>query len=226
MSLPHIFRSSAGNNCLYAWFSAMHTRVDVMLVSEHDEAYMLAAVEEMRSRISEIENIANCFNPQSELSLFNSGRLKQHSLSPELKDILLQCKYWKKQTNGLFDVQVEGKYNLSGFLKGYALDQLKPILRARTLFNILINMGNSSVMALGTPSPCYDCWTVKNLNDECFSLRNQCLTTSGNDSDERKHIINPLTGEYISGKRMVSVITEGGVEGEVMATVKFITSKA
>ena len=46
-------------------------------------------------------------------------------------------------------------------------------------------------------------------------IENSVLTTSGNDSSERIHIMNPLTGEYIRGKRRVEVVTAGGAEGEV-----------
>ena len=39
--------------------------------------------------------------------------------------------------------------NLSGFLKGYALEKIRPLLRQFGVDNALVNMGNSSVLALG-----------------------------------------------------------------------------
>lgn len=44
--------------------------------------------------------------------------------------------------------------NLSGFLKGYALETIRDILHSCSIENALINMGNSSELALGNhPGP-------------------------------------------------------------------------
>ncbi len=220
--MTHIFRQGEAGNLLYCWFPAMHTRVDMAFVAPLDEASLLAVAEEVERRIGEIEAIGNCFNPQSELSRYNESHDGQFPLSAELRRILELCDYWKTATGGLFDVSVEGKINLSGFLKGYALDEIRPILAANNIENALVNMGNSSVLALGCQPGSTDGWTVKNANGEVFTLKNQCLTTSGNDSHDRRHIINPLTREYKTGQGMVSVITSSGAEGEVRATENFL----
>ncbi len=220
--MTHIFKKGESGNLLYCWFPAMHTRVDIALVSSSDEASMLAAASDIESRIMEIEGIGNCFNPGSELSRLNESGPGTFPLSPELERILSICDYWKTETGGVFDVSVEGRINLSGFLKGYALDEILPILELHGIGTALVNMGNSSVMAVGCQPGRNDGWLIKNSAGESFILKNQCLTTSGNDSESRKHIINPLTGRFMEGCRTVSVITAGGAEGEVRATEKFI----
>ncbi len=60
--------------------------------------------------------------------------------------------------------------------KGYALETIKSILNECVIENALINMGNSSVLALGN-HPVGTGWKVNNI-----LLHNECLTTSGNDS--------------------------------------------
>jgi thiamine biosynthesis lipoprotein len=218
----HIYKQSDEGNLFYCWFSAMHTRVDIMLIGDKSERFYSSAAEEIKNRIGEIESIGNCFNPQSELSKLNDGRLKRSSLSQELRHILELCDYWKQKTDGLFDVAFSGKINLSGFLKGYALDAVRPILTKHSIQSALINMGNSSILAVGNRSENDKGWKVKNSEGDEYTLLNQCLTTSGNDSPDRMHILNPRTGEYALGNRIVSVVTSGGAEGEVMATVSFI----
>jgi thiamine biosynthesis lipoprotein len=218
----HIYKKGDAENLFYCWFSAMHTRVDILFQGAGSENSYSNIAEEIKQRIDDIELIGNCFNPQSELSRYNRGRLKQSSLSQELRHILELCNYWKQKTDGLFDVAYEGKINLSGFLKGYTLDAIRPILTKHNIHSALINMGNSSILGIGRQSPDCDGWKVKNISGEAYLLRNQCLTTSGNDSPDRMHIFNPATGSYVEGKRSVSVVTTGGAEGEVMATVSFI----
>lgn len=235
--MPHLTRSLPdGSKAVYAWFSAMHTRIDILIKSRlHGEDYLLDTVALMRQTIAEIENVGNRFDPASEVSQINRLPVGEaHKLSPCLYDILILCLQYNKQTEGLFDISVQsrdhspqtikgihidsdGSYrrdsenivvDLSGFLKGYALDRLRPLLEERGIADALVNMGNSSIMALGdVPGP----------------IKNACLTTSGNDSPERRHIINPLTGELIEGKRQVQVITPTGAEGEVEATRQFLS---
>ena len=223
-AIAHIYRPGVEQNMLYSWFSAMHTRVDIILISRLDKASMLTIVEQMKERISDIETMGNCFTTDSELSRFNAGELPCEALSAELHDILRQCDQWKEETGGLFDVTVEGGVNLSGFLKGYALDQMRPILENHGIADALLNFGNSSVMALGSQHNDGKGWMVENLNGEQFILNDECLTTSGNETPERRHIINPLTHEYVEGQRMVSVVTKNAAEGEVRSTVALLLS--
>lgn len=202
----------------------MHTRVDILLPGTESEDFYCAVAAEVADRIAGIEAIGNCFNPQSELSRFNKGGLEQSALSPELRYILDLCDEWKRHTGGLFDVACSGKTNLSGFLKGYALDAVRPILENHGVTSALVNLGNSSVLALGNQTANGEGWTVKRIDGREYRLHGQCLTTSGNTPENCAHIINPLTGECVQGEGVVSVVTNGGAEGEVMSTVTFIKS--
>ena len=222
IDVAHIFRKGVHQNIIYAWFPAMYTRVDVVLVSNQDEISLMDVVNKMIFEIQSLERLANCFSPDSELSKYNSKQITKEQLAPELLCILQECENWRIETKGLFDIAVGGSYDLSGFLKGYALDRIRSILTSSGIENALVNMGNSSVMALGKRSEGKR-WTVVNPESgQSVELYNECLTTSGNDTLERRHIINPMTGQYVEGVQMVSVITPTGSEGEVRSIEKFI----
>lgn len=224
-----------GSDAVYAWFAAMHTRVDILLRSAvHGPDYLTSTIGLIRRQIARIEATGNRFDPSSELAALNrlpAGRIV--TLSPLLHHILALCLDYHKQTEGLFDITVNtpghtpstithihlgpGRtfsrdldtiiIDLSGFIKGYTLDRIKPLLLRRGITDALINMGNSSIMALGdVPGPVTDA----------------CLTTSDNDTPDRLHIIDPRTGQPLHGQRTSQVITPGGAQGEVAATVRFI----
>lgn len=76
-------------------------------------------------------------------------------------------------------------------------------------------MGNSSVLALGN-HPVGTGWKVNNI-----LLHNECLTTSGNDSPERRHIVSPRDGKLVEGARQISVVTTNGAIGEILSTALF-----
>ena len=236
---------------LYAWFGAMHTRVDVALAGAMPEETMLGAVAAMRRHVAAIENTANRFDPHSELSAVNrSAPDGIMPVSRELESILLDCLRYNGMTGGLFDITAgspeydnrmvhdiilpgdgtitfrrRGLYiNLSGFLKGYALEQVRHIIKGAGITAALVNMGNSSVMALGRPDG-QNGWEVSFGNGsrkDTVTLCDQCLTTSGNDSPVRRHIVNPATGKLIEGFRSVSVVNRNAAEGEVLSTCLFI----
>lgn len=235
--MPHLSRILPdGEVAVYVWFEAMHTRVDILLKSgSHPESGLLDIAEGMRRIITDLEKAGNRFDPSSELSRLN--RLspgEETEISEVLYDMLSLCLDYNVRTKGLFDISVsspgyepgmlgtirlaEGRrfsrnradvvLDLSGFIKGYALDCLRGYLEDRGITDALVNLGNSSIMAMGAvPGP----------------VKDGCLTTSGNSDISRCHIRNPLTGEYIRGVRTAQVFTRGGAEGEVEATVKFIT---
>lgn len=208
----------------YCWFRAMHTRVDIVMRTGVGEDVCLNLAERMRNRICEIEAAGNCFDPASELSRYNDGVLAPDELSDELQLILRICEEWRLRTDGIFNVKVDGRINLSGFLKGYALDEMKSLLAGYGISDALVSLGNSSILAVGNRAAEEAGWLLTAPDGRTHILKNQCLTTSGNDNPGRRHIIDPRTGKFIEGQRTVSVVTDSGAEGEVMSIVKFILS--
>ena len=67
--------------------------------------------------------------------------------------------------------------------------------------------------------------SVQSDKDQSILLNNECLTTSGNDSCERKHIISPWSGQPLEGVRQVAVVTNDGTTGEVLSTSLFVANQ-
>ncbi len=225
-----------GSIALYAWFEAMHTRVDLLLRKKDTApSSLLKTAEAMRALLLRLEQAGNRFASDSEISqLCEVPAGMPVKLSEELFDMLRLALHYHGETGGLFDITVNTPghtadtisnvelseadrtctlhrtgmvLDLSGFIKGYALDRIKPLLSEQGITDALVSLGNSSVMAMGdVPGP----------------VKDGCLTTSGNDTAERCHIINPLTGEYVRGHGSAQVRTASGAAGEVMAKVRFI----
>lgn len=239
---------------LYAWFAAMHTRADISIISREPEAALIETVQAVRRRISEIERIGNCFDPASELSVINrSAADGKVPVAPELERIIGDCQSYNRITDGLFDITAGSscgetsaardiilpcdgtisfrrrglRINLSGYLKGYALEQVRLIITAAGIADALVSVGNSSVMALGGVGEGKG-WPVgfgNNAVQDSVELSGQCLTTSGNDSTQRRHIINPHDGQLVCGRRSVSIINCNAAEGEVLSTAHFIEKR-
>lgn len=59
------------------------------------------------------------------------------------------------------------------------------------------------------------------MPDGGITLHDEALTTSGNDSPTRRHIVNPLTGRMVTGMRQVAVVTPMAALGEALSTALF-----
>ena len=245
---------SGNKKLLYAWFQVMFTRVDLMLYDEIEREDLIDIAHEIENEIVRIESFTNRFDENSLLSHANRSAYHESvQLIPELFEILTACQHYKEQTKGYFDVaaqtadlnyvgvdkfvldaencsvrfqQPNVNLDLSGYIKGYALGLVISILKEKNIANALINVGNSSIYALGN-HPAGNGWkvAVPATNFECI-LVNECLTTSGNNADTKWPIINPLTGNVAEIKLPVSVITADPAIGEVLSKVANLAPEA
>lgn len=243
-TIQHLYkRSLHGGAMLYAWFLSMHTRVDIILYSRKPEKELLLVVNRIYDALCRLEKIANFYASDSELSFINrTASVAPVVLSEELYSMIALCLEYNSKTLGCFDVTVHSRnynqttihsvqlsaeghsiyfsqpgvaVNLSGFLKGYALETIKGILNGALIGDALINMGNSSVLALGD-HPAGSGWKINNI-----LLHDECLTTSGNDSPERRHIVSSRNGKLVEGVGQVAVVTVNGAIGEILSTALF-----
>ncbi len=236
--MPHLFRTAPSKNRYYSWFEALHTRVDLLLLAPLSESAFAEIEEKVCRCLLSVEKIGNRFDPDSELSqAVEKATMNPVKLSTSLYALLVRCREARIQTGGLFDITVNSPdyypgmvkeveltsegclrlhragiiLDLSGILKGYALEQVRTLLHPLNITDAIVNLGNSSILALG------------NVPTDIPS--GHCLTTSGNATVQRRHIRNPLTGTYIEGRGTISVITNDAIDGEVQSIVSFIRQK-
>lgn len=253
MAMQFIYRDTPpGKGIAYAWWESMHSRVDIIVYGrpETEIKSLLTATE---LELNRLEKIGNYYNTTSELHAVNqNAALGPVKVSDELFEMIRDCIAYHTATLGYFDISFRSeehenpaitsillseedktvafcwkgvRLDLSGYLKGYGLDRIRQMFADAGIGNALINMGNSSALALGN-HPHGEGWKITfgtEPSEETpeVHLFNECLTTSGNATAGRKHIVNPLTGEHIKGKGQVSVITSNGKDGEVLATALF-----
>lgn len=235
---------------VYAWFEAMHTRIDLVLWDTGEADRLSCAVQAIEEETRRIERMGSRFLPYSEVSRINDAAPGcPVCVSDELCALLARCLDYRQRWGGLFDVTAcEGvscrleeqrlsvcapyvaradetvRIDLSGCLKGYALDRAVSLLRKQGIGNGLLSFGNSSVFALGN-HPKGEGWMVAEADspDRRHVLHDECLTTSGNNTESRRHIVHPLTGRMVEGRHTASVVTRSGEEGEVLSIVKFLS---
>lgn len=242
-----------GNILHYSWYEAMHTRIDILLHGVNIEELKELSVK-IHALIFKLELITDRFNVNSEIFRVNMAAYKMPvEISDCLFEILSDCLNANIKTNGLFDITINSPnhnidsintvkidflqrtvrlmdsqtiLDLNGYTKGYALDKIKDLIAETSVQNALINLGNSSILGIGN-HPFGKGWKIggQDLLVPDVTLFNECLTTSGNVFDDRKHIKHPLSHEYILRSKTISVKTQLGTLGEILSTSLLLATK-
>lgn len=240
-----------GRNFLYAWFSAMFTRIDLIIIKKVSEDELVGVAQRIEAEVLRIEAFANKFNPETELSYINrlAGKQEVH-VSEEMLQILAECKIYNQKTLGYFDITAGSetpflkekyflnierpgirfahanvKLDLSGFIKGYALRKVSEILNNENIPDALVNIGNSSVFAKGN-HPFGEGWKIQvpDTKAECV-LHDECLTTSGNHPDTKWPVLIPESATPGINASVASVVTSDGAEGEALSTAVYLAKE-
>lgn len=122
--MAHLFRRLPQANRYYAWFTALHTRVDLLLLGQFEESEFEAAEAAVRDELLAVERMGNRFNPESELSVAVRSAVSTGSavLSPELFNLLSRCLQANKETEGLFDITVNSPCFYPGLINTIHLE--------------------------------------------------------------------------------------------------------
>src|SRR5688572_21784324 len=122
--------------------------------------------------------------------------------------------------------------DLGGIAKGYAVDRVVHLLRARGIAAALISAGGSTIYGLGAP-PGREAWHV-DLQDPIDSrktaltiqLKDRALSVAGSTEKSFEsggvtysHIMDPRTGKPVLGITSVAVLANNGTEGDALDNV-------
>jgi thiamine biosynthesis lipoprotein len=129
--------------------------------------------------------------------------------------------------------------DLGGIAKGYAVDRVVDILRARHLSAALVTAGGSTIYGLGAP-PDRHAWDVS-IQDpidarrvaRTVHLKDRALSVAG--SSEKwfeaggvrySHIMDPRTGMPVQGVLSVAVLAPTGTAGDALDDAFFVLGPA
>jgi thiamine biosynthesis lipoprotein len=138
---------------------------------------------------------------------------------------------------GFDDFGVE--LDLGGIAKGYAVDRVVGLLRARRISAALISAGGSTIYALGAP-PGRDGWDVMiqdpvdpqrvartvHLKDRALSVAGSSEKSFESGGVRYSHIMDPRTGRPVQGVLSVAVVAGSGTAGDALDDAFFVLGPA
>lgn len=183
-------------------------------------------IEEIYSYFKYIDLKFSTFRKDSEITAINDGRLKISDSSKDMKVVFKLAEKTKKETNGFFDIKQNGKYNLSGLVKGWAIYQGVEILKKKGFRNFYIEAGgdlqsfgknnHKKPWSVGIRNPFKLKEIIKVINP-----KNKGVATSGT-YERGNHIYNPKTGNKAAHDIVsLTVIGPNIYEADRLATAAF-----
>jgi len=197
------------------------------------EDKLLIAAQEAKQFLLKVDELFSTYREDSQVSLLRSDSLKIEEADPLVKRVWENCLQVRELTGGAFDPwKVEGGFDPSGFVKGWAADKCGQIFEKHGVENSLVNAaGDISVrgglLSEGVVYP----WPLQIRNPEKFDevvkdipINNGAIATSGV-GEKGSHIKDPFTGLIAIGALSATVIGPDGGMAEALATALVVLGK-
>jgi FAD:protein FMN transferase len=172
-------------------------------------------------RLRAIDRQFSSFRADSEVSRYSRGELDDDiQLSLSLQQIKTACAAYERLTSGYFSAYFNGKFNPTGYVKGWAIQQVADILTKQGYGTYLINAAGDVLAAsngdrrwqIGLQHPTQRLQTIG-----AVSLKNGAVATSGT-YERGRHIFNPHTKTAVDGIISATVCGLEIITADVLAT--------
>jgi thiamine biosynthesis lipoprotein len=182
-------------------------------------------INEIFSYFHHIDSKFSTYKKDSEISQINKGELEEFQYSNEMKKILFLSEKTKNETDGYFDININGILDPSGIVKGYAIFEAAKLLKNKGFKNFYIEIagdiqvygknGKNELWKVGIQNPFNLAEIVK-----VVKLKDKGIATSGT-YIRGNHIFNPKQKNNAEDIASITVIGPNVYDADRFATAAF-----
>ncbi|MEU8006087.1 FAD:protein FMN transferase [Catellatospora sp. NPDC049111] len=172
--------------------------------------------------LREIDRKFSTYRPDSEVSLLRAGVLRREDCSPDTRRVLDDCTRLWTATDGYFDAFADGRFDPSGYVKGWSVQVASERLAASGAGSHCLNAGGD-ICIRGRPAP-DRLWRIGVANPWhrdslawTLELTDAAVATSGV-YERGAHITDPHTGRPAHGLASATVIGPDLADADAYAT--------
>lgn len=190
-----------------------------------DKDLLEAGIDECAKYFREVDKVFSTYKEGSQVSRLRRGEIKISECSKDSQEVWQLCLQAKEITDGSFDPWcVEGGFDPSGYVKGWASDKAIAILRKHGATLIQVN-GAGDLSLFGGPHKI----GIRSPDDakvilKVFELNGGAIATSGT-YERGSHIRDPHTGLIAIGARSATVIGPDGGLADALATALVVAGR-
>jgi FAD:protein FMN transferase len=170
------------------------------------------------------------YRDDSDVSRFGRGSVPLAECAPELAEVLAACAEVTARSGGYFTTTPGGRFDPSGYVKGWAIERAAAMLTAAGSAEHSVN-GGGDIQCVGERAPGQP-WRVgiaDPLRPGSLALvvtgHDFAVATSGI-AERGLHIVNPHTGQPATGLASITVIGAGLAAADAYATAAFAMGPA
>jgi len=184
-----------------------------------------AAVKRVEDFVFQVDIDFSTFKANSFVSRLRREEITIDQCPPDVIEVWNSCEVAKEITQGAFDPwEVEGGFDPSGYVKGWASDKCAQILQDAGVEDVQVN-GAGDIIVRG-PKKSVGVVNPDNRQEvvKVFGLQDCAIATSG-DYERGGHIRDPFTGTVAIGARSATVIGPDGGLADALATALMVAGE-
>jgi FAD:protein FMN transferase len=174
-----------------------------------------------------VDRIFSPYRPDSDVSQLADGEVTVDGCAPEVAEVIEACAFLRELSGGYFTASPWGRFDPSGYVKGWAVERAAAILSAAGSTSHLVNGGGDVQCAGGRPGTMPAPWRV-GIADPFKRGRLalvvdavDCGVATSGTAERGAHIANPRTGGSAAGLASITVAGRSLALADACATAAF-----
>jgi FAD:protein FMN transferase len=172
-----------------------------------------------------VDRVFSPYRPDSDVSLLADAEVTVDGCAPEVAEVIAACAFIRARSGGYFTSAPGGRFDPSGYVKGWAVQRAAELLSAAGSENHVVN-GGGDVQCAGGRAP-GEPWRVgiaDPLRPGGLALvvaAMDCAVATSGVAERGPHILDPHTGRPASGLASLTVIGPRLALADAYATAAF-----
>jgi thiamine biosynthesis lipoprotein len=174
-----------------------------------------------------VDRMFSPFRPDSDVSLLADAKVTADACVPGLAAVIEACAVVGELSGGYFTDSPGGRFDPSGYVKGWAIERAAALLTQAGSASHLVN-GGGDVQCVGTrPGPVPGPWRVgvadpfRPGNLALVVHAADCAVATSGTAERGAHIYNPWTGRPAAGLASLTVVGPSLALADAFATAGF-----
>jgi thiamine biosynthesis lipoprotein len=174
-----------------------------------------------------VDRVFSPYLPGSEVSRLADGAIAVEDCVPEMAEVIEACRAAGELSDGYFSASPWGRFDPSGYVKGWAVERAAAILTAAGSANHLVNGGGDVQCVGGRPGSDSAPWRVGIADPHrpgklalVVEAADSGVATSGI-AERGAHVADPRTGKPAAGLASVTVAGPSLAVADTWATAAF-----
>lgn len=199
-----------GNTGLRRVEQIMGTPISVQLADPLPRRHLAELADEVFDWFREVDERFSTYKPDSEVNRFDRGELSVEDCSADLRLVIEACADLWRETDGYFDAYATGRFDPSGYVKGWSVQVASDRLLAAGCRAHWINAGGD-IRARGGPRP-DEPWKIGirhpwQPDRVCWVLGGTDFAIATSGTYERGfHVVDPYRGVPATALASVTVV--------------------